>query len=164
MKKMIIFLVFIGFYSSLYATTTLPPGPPARSSVRADEVYLPVGTTGRFISLMELSRISAKDFEILSGRKMKLFEKLSFRVGQRQLKKGINEDGSLNRKSIVRYLTPPAGPGGGFSALGLALGFFLSLLGVLIAYVIAGADKRSRVTWAWIGAAISLIILGIILI
>jgi len=95
---------------------------------------------------------------------MKLFEKLSFRVGQRQLKKEINEDGTLNKKSIEKYLTPPTGPGGGFSALGLALGFFLSLLGVLIAYVIAGADKRSRVTWAWIGAAISLIILGIILI
>ena len=34
----------------------------------------------------------------------------------------------------------------GFSLLGLALGFFLSLIGVLIAYVIAGTDKRSRVT------------------
>jgi len=35
---------------------------------------------------------------------------------------------------------------------------------VLIAYVIAGSDNRSRVTWAWIGAAISLIIWGAILI
>jgi hypothetical protein len=164
MKKTIIFLVFVGFYSSVYSTTALPSPSPPRPSVKACEVYLPVGKTGQFISLMELSRISVKDFERLSGRKMKFLEKLNFKVGQRQLKKAIKEDGTFSKKSIEKYLTHPTGPGGGFSALGLALGFFLSLLGVLIAYVIAGADKRSRVTWAWIGAAISAIILAIILI
>lgn len=164
MKKLIIFLGFIGFYSSIYSATTLIFPPAIRPPINADEVYLPVGASGRFISLMDLSRISVKDFETLSGRKMNFFEKLNFKLGQRQLKKEINEDGTFNKKRIERYLTHPTGPGGGFSGIGLALGFFLSLLGVLIAYVIAGADKRSRVTWAWIGAAISAVIWLLILI
>src|SRR4030095_4060425 len=163
MKKMIMLLGFSAFLSSGYSTTALPSDPATRLSVKADEVYLPVGKTGRLISLMDLSRISVKDFEKLSGEKMKLFDKVSFRIGQRQLKKSINEDGTFNKKSIEKYLAHPTGPGGGFSLTGLLLGLLLSLLGVLIAYVIAGADKRSRVTWAWIGAAISLIIWGAIL-
>jgi hypothetical protein len=161
MKKMIVLLGLTAVFTSAYSTTTLTPTTKAR--LRADEVYLPVGTTGHMISLMDLSRISVKDFETLSGRKMKFLDKINFKLGQRELKKSINRDGTFNKKSIEKYLTKPAGPGGGFSLTGLLLGLLLSLLGVLIAYVIAGSDKRSRVTWAWIGAAISFIIWGAIL-
>ncbi|HZJ60228.1 MAG TPA: hypothetical protein VFD24_08120 [Chitinophagaceae bacterium] len=161
MKKMIVLLGLTAVFTSAYSTTTLTPTTKAR--LRADEVYLPVGTTGHMISLMDLSRIRVKDFETLSGRKMKFLDKINFKLGQRELKKSINRDGTFNKKSIEKYLTKPAGPGGGFSLTGLLLGLLLSLLGVLIAYVIAGSDKRSRVTWAWIGAAISFIIWGAIL-
>jgi len=160
MKKIIVFLGLIALFSSVHSTTTLIP---ATKALRADEIYLPVGTTGHLISLMDLSRINIKDFEALSGKKMKFSDKLNFKLGQRELKKSINADGSFNRKTIEKYLTRPAGPGGGFSLTGLLLGLLLSLIGVLIAYVIAGSDKRSRVTWAWIGAAISFIIWGAIL-
>ena len=164
MKKLIVFIGFVAFFSSAYSTTTLTPVASTKPPLRADEVYLPVGTTGRLISLMDLSRISVKDFETLSGKKMKFLDRMNFKVGQRQLKKSINPDGTFSKKSIEKFLSAPVGPGGGFSLVGLLLGLFLSLIGVLIAYVIAGSDKRSRVTWAWIGAAISLIIWGAILI
>ena len=164
MKRIIIFLTFISFYSAAHSVTNSMLVIPVKQPLRADEVYLPVGNTGRLISLMDLSRISVKDFEALSGKKMKFVDKMNFRIGQRQLKKSINQDGTFSRKSIEKYLAAPAGPGGGFSLTGLLLGLLLSLLGVLIAYVIAGSDKRSRVTWAWIGAAISLVIWGAILI
>jgi hypothetical protein len=158
MKRTIILMAFVTFYSSAYSVTNSISVPAIKQPIKANEIYLPVGNTGQFISLMDLSRISVKDFETLSGKKMKFLDKVNFRIGQRKLKKSINQDGTFNKKSVEKYFTDPTGPGGGFSLLGLALGFFLSLLGVLIAYVIAGADKRSRVTWAWIGAAISLII------
>jgi hypothetical protein len=161
MKKMIVFFGLIVFGSLAYSASELPSV--AKVPLKADEVYLPVGTTGHLISLMDLSRISVQDFESLSGKKMKFLDKVNFKLGQRGLKKSINPDGTFNRKSIEKYLTKPAGPGGGFSLVGLLLGLFLSLIGVLIAYVIAGADKRSRVTWAWIGAAISFVIWGAIL-
>jgi hypothetical protein len=164
MKKMIIFIGFVAFFSSAYSATALTPVSSTKFLLRADEVYLPVGATGRLISLMDLSKISVKDFETLSGKKMKFLDKVNFKMGQRQLKKSINPDGTFSKKSIEKFLSAPTGPGGGFSLVGLLLGLFLSLIGVLIAYVIAGADNRSRVTWAWIGAVISLIIWGAILI
>ena len=164
MKRIVIFLACISFYSAAHSVTKSILVAPGKQALKADEVYLPVGNTGRLISLMDLSLISVKDFQELSGKKMKFIDRVNFRMGQRQLKKSINPDGTFNRKNIEKYLAAPAGPGGGFSLTGLLLGLLLSLLGVLIAYVIAGADKRSRVTWAWIGAAISLIIWGVILI
>jgi hypothetical protein len=163
MKKMIIFIGFVAFFSSAYSSTSLTYPSAGKLPLRADEVYLPVGTTGRLISMMDLSQISVKDFETLSGKKMKFLDRVNFKAGQRELKKNINPDGTFSKKSIEKFLSAPVGPGGGFSLTGLLLGLFLSLLGVLIAYVIAGSDKRSRVTWAWIGAAISLIIWGAIL-
>jgi hypothetical protein len=161
MKKMIVSLGLIALFSTAYSSAAITSA--KKPPLRADEVYLPVGNTGHLISLMDLSMISVKDFEALSGKKMKFSDKVNFKLGQRELKKSINPDGTFNRKSIEKYLAKPVGPGGGFSLAGLLLGLFLSLIGVLIAYVIAGADNRSRVTWAWIGAAISLVIWGAIL-
>jgi hypothetical protein len=165
MKKVIILLAFIASFSSVNSTTNLIPSSAVKPPLKADEVYLPVGKTGHLISLMDLSRISVKDFETLSGQKMKFVEKVQFKVSQRELKKSINEDGTFSKRSIEKYLTrPPVGGGGVFSLTGLLLGLFLSLIGVLIAYVITGSDKKSRITWAWIGAAISLIVWGAVLI
>ena len=86
MKKMIIFIGLAAFFSSAYSTTALISPSSTKLPVRADEVYLPVGTTGRLISLMDLSKISVKDFETLSGKKMKFLDKVSFKIGQRQLR------------------------------------------------------------------------------
>jgi len=164
MKKIIILFAFIASFSSINSTTNSIPSSAAKPPLKADEVYLPVGKTGHLISLMDLSRISVKDFETLSGEKMKFSEKVQFKLSQRQLKKSINEDGTFSRKSIEKYLTkPPVGGGGVFSLGGLLLGLFLSLIGVLIAYLI-GKDNKSRIRWAWIGAIISLIVWGAVLI
>jgi hypothetical protein len=164
MKKIIILFAVIGIFSSVNSTTNSIPSSVANVRLKADEIYLPVGKTGNLISLMDLSRISVKDFETLSGEKMKFFEKVQFKLSQRELKKSINEDGTFSRKSIEKYLTkPPVGGGGVFSLTGLLLGLFLSLIGVLIAYLI-GSDNKSRIRWAWIGAIISLIVWGAVLI
>jgi len=105
MKRIIIFLTFISFYSAAHSVTNSMLVIPVKQPLRAEEVYLPVGNTGRLISLMDLSRISVKDFETLSGEKMKFSEKVQFKLSQRQLKKSINEDGTFSRKSIEKYLT-----------------------------------------------------------
>jgi|SRR5436190_18014218 len=164
MKTTIILSAFVAFFSSTHSAISSIPVSAASLPIKASEVYFPVEKTGRFISLMDFSRISIRDFETLAGKKMRLLDKVNFRVGQRELKKSINRDGTFNKKTVEKYVTNPTGPGGGFSLGGLALGFFLSLLGVLIAYVIAGANHRSRVTWAWIGFAISSIIWIVILV
>src|SRR5436190_14421155 len=53
MKKMIIFIGFVAFFSSAYSSTSLTYPSAGKLPLRADEVYLPVGTTGRLISMMD---------------------------------------------------------------------------------------------------------------
>ena len=55
------------------------------------------------------------------------------------------------------------GDGEGFQAGGFFLGFLLGLIGVLITYLINDDQKRNRVKWAWIGFAIWIGILGVLL-
>ena len=136
---------------------------PARANVRssapaikASDVLVPVGNSGKLISLQELSVISTKDMQTLTGQKMSLAEKIAFRAAQRNLRSSIHRDGTLDKKFGVM--------GGGIHWGGLALGFFLSLIGVLIAYLIKGDNGKARVRWAWIGALIGFIVFGAILI
>jgi len=125
-------------------------------AIKASEVLIPIGKDGQLISLQELSVISTKDMQKLTGEKMSLPEKISFKAAQRQLRNSIHRDGTLDKNVGV--------PGKGIHWGGLALGFFLSLIGVLIAYLIKVGDRRSRIRWAWIGALIGFIVFGAILI
>jgi hypothetical protein len=146
-----------------YSSTNTIPVSSTNPSIKATDVYVPIGKNGQLISLMDLSQISVKDFEKLSGKKMKMMEKVNFKMKQRELKKNINYDGSFSKKRVEKYFNKAA-LGGAFSLSGLALGLFLSLIGVLIAYLITTGDKKGRITWAWIGAAISLILWGALII
>ena len=119
-------------------------------TVPAEAVKIPIGTTGKTISLKELSTISRTELENLRGKKMNFFEKMSFTLGQKKLQKNIDQQGNLSKK-FVKHM---AYGEGGFHFGGFALGFFVGLIGVLIAYLINDDLKRDRVKWAWIGLAI----------
>ena len=148
MKKVLFFLVAVCLVLSSFAASLLTSPSPKK----ATEIMIPVGTLGKRISLMELSEIKAKDFEQLSGHKMKLIDKVGFHLAQRDLRKSINEDGTINNKRLEKFTKRFAGDTG-FHLGGFALGFLLGLLGVLIAYLIKDEYKPNRVKWAWIGFA-----------
>jgi hypothetical protein len=163
MKKTFILFLLMAVVSATYSSTSTTPVSSTNPSIKATDVYVPIGKNGQLISLMDLSEISVKDFENLSGKKMKFREKVSFKMKQRELKKNINYDGTFSKKRVEKYFNKAA-LGGVFSISGLLLGLFLSLIGVLIAYLITTGDKKGRITWAWIGCAISLILWGALLI
>lgn len=158
MKKLLFLLTsFCILTISFAATGTNSP------SKKATEIYLTIGKNGEQISLMDLSKISVKDYETISGRHLKFLEKASFKLSQRKLAKSINADGSLNSKKLVKMLAD-GDMSTGFHIGGFALGFFLGLIGVLIAYVANNNEnKRNRVKWAWIGFGIAFV-LGLVLI
>jgi hypothetical protein len=164
MKKAFILFLLFAVVSAAYSSTNSIPVSSKNPSIKATEVYVPIGKNGQLISLMDLSEISVKDFEKLSGKKMKFKDKVSFKMKQRELKKNINYDGSFSKKRVEKYFNKAALFGGGISLSGLALGLFLNLIGVLIAYLITSGDKKGRITWAWIGAIISAVIWGAVLI
>jgi hypothetical protein len=167
MKKVIVSLVLVIVCTTAHSYSKPTSVPESRFPVNSREVFIPVGNTGQLISLMDLSQISVKDFETLSGKKMKLADKIKFKLGQRQLRKNINDDGTFNSKKLENYFEASQKKGllTGISWAGLALGLFLSLIGVLIAYLITSKESNgSMIKWAWIGAIISLIVWGAILI
>jgi hypothetical protein len=125
--------------------------------LNANNIFIPVGKTGKSVSLMELSTISVKEFQILINRKMKFFDRLAFKAGQKKLQKNISADGTLKKKFDKNFKKYFSGESG-FHAGGFALGFFLLLIGVLIAYVINDDYKKNRVKWAWLGFSISIAI------
>ena len=158
MKKFLALCVAFVLIATTFASVTVEK--PTR---KASEVFLPVGKAGEVISLQDLSTISVKDYETISGRDMSIFEKASFKLGQRQLRNSINSDGSFNNKKLAKLAKKVDGSDG-FHVGGFALGFLVGLIGVLIAYLINDDKKRNRTKWAWIGfgAAILLYVLLVI--
>jgi hypothetical protein len=164
MKKILVSLVLAALSLTGYSSTR-PVSSHTSLPIKSTEVYLPVGNTGQLISVYDLSEISVKDFQKLTGKKMKLADKISFKLAQRQLKSNINDDGTFSSKKFDKYFESQSHAKVlGISWAGLALGLFLSLIGVLIAYLLKSDNSASMIKWAWIGAIISLIVWGAVLI
>jgi len=152
MKKLVGLLMGLLILSQSFASFTVPLPPK-----KANEIFIPVGNEGKKISLLTLSQISIREFEQQAGQDLKLMEKLSFRLAQRELRKTINEDGSFNNNKVHKFMKRFGGESG-FHVGGFALGFFLGLIGVLIAYLINDDYKSNRRKWAWIGWGIFVVL------
>ena len=161
MKKIFLLFFATAFVFSINATTPVTEFP----VLNANQIMLPVGNTGKTISLMDFANISVKDFEELTHRKMKIWDKIQFKIGQKKLRNKIEADGTIKSPAVEKYAKAMAADGdSGFHVGGFALGFLLGLIGVLIAYLINDDKKRNRIKWAWIGlgGAILLYILFLI--
>jgi hypothetical protein len=150
--------LFVGFAALLMLTNSFASVPPSETPGKnANQVFVPIGNTGKQISLYDFSRIRLRDFEKEAGYKLKFTEKVTFKLAQGELKQSINEDGTINSKRMEKGLRRLGGETG-FHIGGFALGFLLGLLGVVIAYVIKDDYKRNRVKWAWIGLGTWLVV------
>lgn len=158
MRKVILLLTGFCLYMSSFAITKpVEPRP-----IKASEIYLPIGKSGEKISLMDISTIKVRDFEKLTGKKMRFFDKVGFKISQRKLRSSIKSDGTFNKKKLSKAFA--ADGESGFHIGGFALGFLLGLIGVLIAYLINDDKKRNRVKWAWLGWLAWLVIIILVLV
>ncbi len=121
----------------------------------ASQILIPVGKTGQKISLLDLAAISKADLETMTEKKMSGAEAFAFRSAQRKMNRGINSEGVVTSKKMKKMFY--AGETG-FHFGGFALGFFVGLTGVLIAYLIKDDYKKNRVKWAWIGFGVGLVL------
>ena len=131
-------------------------------AIPASELFVAVGKDANKISLLGLSKISVKEYQHLSGSKLNLFQRVSFKIAQKKLQHDINSDGTINTTTLKKYYSNEDHTTG-FHFGGFALGFFLSLIGVGIAFFIGGDARRNRVNWALAGAAASLLIAAVLL-
>ena len=153
MKKIVLMLFAFAAITNSYASFNLVEPPK-----KASEIFVPIGTSGAKISLMDLSLLKVNEFEALSGKRMKFFDKVGFKLAQRELRNSINNDGTLNGKKLNKLANKMAEGNGGFNIGGFALGFLLGIIGVLIAYIISDDNKAARTKWAWIGFGVAIII------
>lgn len=165
MKKLFALLMAVAILVSAQASTSpaaLPVSTPAKvelPALNANQMMLPIGNTGKSISLMALSEISVKDFETISGKKLSFFDKIGFKLGQRKLRNKIEADGTIKSATLKKLASNMAEDGqSGFHIGGFVLGLLLGLIGVLIAYLIKDDKKSNRVKWAWIGWGVWVVI------
>ena len=161
MKK--VFSLFMAFAILLSTTVSFAATFPAKPAsevpvLNANDIKLPIGNTGNTISLKDLAYISVKDFETVSNKKMKIWDKISFKMGQKKLRNSLEADGTVKTDVAKKLFKGMADGDSGFHLGGFALGFLVGLIGVLIAYLINDDKKSNRVKWAWLGVATSLVL------
>jgi len=126
--------------------------PPASvTPLKASDIRIPIAGTGKTISLQELSTMNVDDLEHLTGKKMGWLKRMEFKLALRKLRHSIKPDGTIDKKSLARLRGGYYDDDGSFHIGGFALGFFIGLIGVLIAYLINDDYHHRRVKWAWIG-------------
>lgn len=141
MNKMLVVIAVLFSVNMSFAafTVTAPAEKPAMETKAEKEK-----------AVMEMVvRMSVKDYEALTGTKMNFAQRLAYKI---------------TKKRFAKKLEMAAGESSsGFNTGGFALGFFLGLIGVLIAYVFF-KDKNLR-KWSWIGlgAAPVIVLLAILL-
>lgn len=141
------------------APTTAPALPPAEPLViRAADIKIPLGASGQTIGLDQLATMKAADLEKMTGKKMGFLRRMEFQLAQRKLRHSINADGTVSNKRLAMMASKEVDGETGFHIGGFALGFFLGLIGVLIAYLINDEKKRNRVKWSWIGLGVIVVI------
>jgi len=119
--------------------------------LKASDIRIPIGKTGKTVSLLELSNMKVDDLEHLAGQKMGWLKRMEFKLALRKLRHSIKPDGTIDKKSLARLSGGYYDDDGSFHLGGFALGFFVGLIGVLIAYLINDDYHHRRVKWAWIG-------------
>ncbi len=148
MKRILLFLALAFTFNLAFASPLVVK--PKKKKIYASDIMIPLGEKGMTISLLEISRLTVKEAEIVRGEKMKFSERVAFRAAQHKLRQSINPDGSLNDKRLVKNLKKADGDGG-FHAGGFFLGLLLGLIGLIIALLLNDDKKKARVKWALIG-------------
>ncbi|MBO9684348.1 MAG: hypothetical protein J7502_17065 [Flavisolibacter sp.] len=157
MKKIsLIILLFSLFQTTVVASSSLPGTTP---DPKANEVMIPLVGTSKLISLADYLNLTPQAYKQLTGKKLKLGQKIDLGVSKHFIKKMIRKDGTVDVQQMKKK--------GFFSGWqwhwgGFALGFFFSFLGV-IATLFFNDDYKWDRFWSALHTAVWLgLIIGII--
>src|ERR1700750_2951297 len=81
----------------------------ASEKVKASDLMIPIGNTGKSISMQDLSTISVKDFEQMTGKKLSSVDRAMFKAAQKKVRHSIDKDGNVNNKKIEKFYKKHAG-------------------------------------------------------
>src|SRR4051812_23717662 len=87
----------------------------------AEDVMIPLFVTDKKISLAQYVTLTPKEYKTLTGKKLNLKEKISFKIMQRHLRKSMEKDGTVNMEKFQKLANDDTS----FHFGWFALGFFL---------------------------------------
>lgn len=129
---------------------------PAR---KASEVFFPVGNTGKVVSLLDLTTMSAKEFQSMTGQHLKFSERVAFKLSQKELKSTINTDGTVNAKKLQSLSQKMQKIGSGDNKKNLRLAIIFAIAAVILSIL----GSVTGVFWvlasiAWLVAVVFFVI------
>lgn len=105
-------------------------------------------------------KLSAKEFEKITGKKLNLPQRIYFKIVQRKLKHELRKNPDL---LITKYYEPQKAKIK-FDALWFVIAAFIGPLGVLAAYTSklrkGGPTRKNKITSAWLGFALFILWFG----
>jgi uncharacterized membrane protein YqaE (UPF0057 family) len=150
MKRILTLSLAICFFAASFASTSTIAIIEKSQAPNANVIMIPVGKNVEKISLMDLSRIKVKDLENLTGRKMKLAEKLEFKLVQMHLRNSINANGVINSKKMEKAIAK-----GDKGSVSKGLYIVLAIFG--LAWIAMGVmDNWSGHNW-WVNLILTLL-------
>ena len=125
-------------------------------AIPMDPVVTPKPSPFAGMTVKQFLALTPKEYQKLTGKKMSLSQKVSLKLAQAKVKKM-----SKQNKQVDLYKFDAGVDTTDFSIGGFVLGVLLGPIGVLIGYLIG---DRSVIKWAWIGFAVWLAIVLLVLI
>jgi hypothetical protein len=145
MKRYLLLLLLaaalIGKVEPTYAFIT-----PVSTVVPTGPAVTPKPSPFAGMTVKQFLALTPKEYEKLSGKKLSISQKVSLKLAQAKVKKMAKQN-----KQIDLYKMNAGVDTTDFSIGGFVLGLLLGIIGVLIAYLIG---DRSVIKWSWIGFAI----------
>jgi hypothetical protein len=119
-------------------------------ALKADDVFITLPGTSIILSLADYVKLKPADIKKLSGQRLTLKETISFKITQRQIKKTIRKDGTVDLLAFYKKSGKPFKWHWG----GFFLGLLLPIVGLVIAALIKDDKKRDRANSAAIGTLV----------
>jgi hypothetical protein len=140
MKKILfVFVLFLTVNFSFAAFTVSKPveNPPELTKAEADR------------AMMEMVvKMSVKDYETLTGKKMSFTERLAFKV---------------TKKRFEKQLLRAADVTAGFNIGGFALGLLLGVIGVILAHIFSKDTNLRKWSWIGLGVWVAIVLIAVVL-
>ncbi len=121
-----------------------------------DNAGLPASlATSKYLKASEFVKLSVKEFNVLTGKKLNFLQRVSFKMTKMKMKHDLKKNPDLK---ITDYVD---GDGTTFrlDVLWLILGVLIGPIGVLLAYLTK--QEKYKITSSWIGFGVWLLLGGI---
>ena len=137
-----------------FVNATIEPAPLLKPVIKENKVTAPQPLNIR--TLEDFLSLTPKKYTELTGKKMTIPQKISLKIAQHKVKRAIKKGKTIDLNALSKEVDTS-----NFNIGGFVLGLLLGIIGVLIAYLIG---DHNIVKWAWIGFAVWVGIVLLILI